>query len=153
MGTVEDLEVILERIERSPLNVARTEIEMFRRTLEQDPIFFTVIDKVIQTEQAVLGAKAATLAKDPQHSAWADLSFANTPPLRAVVGYQVCVCLLESYKKPDEFGNRLMDGPWPLLFRSSRLKRTKSLIFGLHESVCGGLPRTTRRLSEEWFEY
>lgn len=108
MGTVQELEIILGRFKRSPLNVARSELEMFRRTLERDPMLFTVIDKVIQTEQEVLGAKAATLAKDAQHSAWTDLSFANTPPLRAALGYQVCVCLLESYKKPDEFGNRLM---------------------------------------------
>jgi len=107
MGTVQDLEIILERFKRSPLNVARSELEMFRRTLERDHVFLTVIEKVIQTEQEALGAKAATLVKDPQHSMWADLAFATTPPLRAAVGYQVCLCLLESYKKPDEFGSKL----------------------------------------------
>lgn len=108
MSTVQDLEIILERFKRSPLNVARSELEMFRQTLERDPIFFTVIEKVIQSEQEALGAKAATLAKDPQHSAWADLAFATTPPLRAALGYQVCICLLDSYKKPDDFGSRLL---------------------------------------------
>lgn len=108
MGTVEDLEIIQERFAQSPINLARIELEMFRRTLERDPVLFPLIERIIQTKQEPLGSKVATLIKDPQNSIWGDLHFAPTPELRAAVGYQFCVILLDSYHKPDEFTNRLI---------------------------------------------
>lgn len=111
MATVEDLEIIVERFARSPLNLARIELEMFRRTLERDPVLFPLIDRIIQTQREPLGSKIATLINNPhtQGHMWGDLHFAPTPELRAAVGYQFCIISLDSYLKPDVFASKLED--------------------------------------------
>lgn len=111
MATVEDLEIILERFARSPANLARIELEMFRRTLDQDPVLFPLIERIIQTSGDTTGSKVATLIENPNSLGymWGDLHFAPTPELRAAVGYQFCVISLDSYRKPQVFASKLED--------------------------------------------
>lgn len=107
MATVEDLEIILERFARSPVNVAPIELEMFRRTLEQDPVLFPLIERIIQTQREPTGSKVATLIDRPTTSTWGDLHFAPTPELRAAVGYQFCVTLLEKHRGGADFAGMI----------------------------------------------
>ena len=94
MDTIRELEAILRRFERCPLNLARVELEMFRAALQRDIYFRTLLQDIIRRNEQSLGAKAATIASDAKSSLWADLGFANSAALRAAVGYQVCECLL-----------------------------------------------------------
>jgi len=108
MATIEDLQIIMDRFTRSPVNLARVELEMFRRTIEQDPILWLPIERIMHTSGDMTGSKVATLIKDPQGSIWGDLHFAAIPELRALVGYQFLIILLESCKKTDEFVNKII---------------------------------------------
>jgi len=94
MNTIHQLEIILSRLERCPLNLVRVELEMFMRTLKSDPNLNTVMTKIIVSNERELGAKASTFVNDIRSSSWADLSFASSAALRAAAGYQLCECLL-----------------------------------------------------------
>lgn len=94
MSTIHQLEIIIERLEKCPLNLFRVELEMFINTLKADDNLMTVIKQIVNSNQQVLGAKASTFVSNISTSSWADLSFANSAPLRAAVGYQLCECLL-----------------------------------------------------------
>jgi len=111
MDTIQNLEIILERFKRSPQNVARSELEMFRRTLEQDPVLFPLIQGIIQRSANALGSKVSALIERPNTLGymWGDLHFAPTPELRAAVGYQFCAISLDSYYKSAVFASKLED--------------------------------------------
>ena len=94
MNTINQLEIILSRFERCPLNLVRVELEMFLNTLKSDTNLNTVMIDIIVSNEKQLGAKASTFMGDMRSSSWADLSFANSAALRAAVGYQLCECLL-----------------------------------------------------------
>ena len=94
MSTVSELEIILSRLEKCPVNLFRVELEMFLNILKSDTNLNSVISHIIISNQSELGAKASNIVKDIQSSNWADLSFANSAALRAAVGYQVCECML-----------------------------------------------------------
>lgn len=94
MNTIQQLEIILARFERCPLNLVRVELEMFVRTLKSDPNLNTVMTKIILSNERELGARASTFVNNISSSSWTDLSFASSAALRAAVGYQLCECLL-----------------------------------------------------------
>lgn len=94
MSTVSELEIILSRLEKCPLNLFRVELEMFFNILKSDINLNSVMLHIIAANQNTLGAKAADLVNDIQNSIWTDLSFANSAALRAAVGYQVCERML-----------------------------------------------------------
>jgi len=94
MDTILELEAILRRFERCPLNLARVELEMFRNALQGNVYLSTFLQDLIRRNEKLLGARSANIASDPKSSSWADLGFANSPALRAAVGYQICECLL-----------------------------------------------------------
>jgi hypothetical protein len=107
MSTIHQLETILERLKRCPLNLVRVELEMFLNTLKSDVNLITPIMEIINSNQEALGAKASTLVTNIGSSSWADLGFANSAPLRAVVGYQLCECLL-SERHPFKCGKNIV---------------------------------------------
>ncbi len=94
MSTISELEIILSRLEKCPLNLFRVELEMFLNVLKSDIDLNSVILQIINSNQNELGAKAGNIVKDVQNSSWTDLGFANSAALRAAVGYQVCECML-----------------------------------------------------------
>ena len=94
MDTILELEAILKRFERCPLNLARVELEMFHNALLGNVYLSTLLQDLILRNEKSLGAKSATIASDAKSSLWADLGFANSAALRAAVGYQLCECLL-----------------------------------------------------------
>lgn len=94
MSTISELEIILSRLEKCPLNLFRVELEMFLNILKSDTNVNSVISHIIISNQKELGMKASNIVKDIQSSNWSDLSFANSAALRAAVGYQVCECML-----------------------------------------------------------
>ncbi|MBA7683220.1 hypothetical protein ES703_91580 [subsurface metagenome] len=94
MSTISELEIILSRLEKCPINLFRVELEMFLNTLKSDTNINSVISHIIISNENKLGVKASTIVKDIQSSNWLDLSFANSAALRAAVGYQVCECML-----------------------------------------------------------
>ncbi|MFC1864948.1 hypothetical protein ACFLYG_03895 [Chloroflexota bacterium] len=94
MSTISELEIILSRLEKCPLNLFRVELEMFLNILKSDTNLNSVISHIIISNQSELGAKASNIVKNIQSSSWTDLSFANSAALRAAAGYQVCECML-----------------------------------------------------------
>jgi hypothetical protein len=100
------LETILERMQKCPKNLVRVELEMFHNALERDPHLNTVLSDIERSNEPVLGNKVANIVNDVRVSSWADLSFANSGPLRAVVGYQACRILLNE-SHPMKCGNKV----------------------------------------------
>jgi hypothetical protein len=98
MDTVLELEEILGRLERCPLNLVRVELDMFYNALQRNVYLITLLTDILQRNEEALGAKAASIVSDIRSSTWADLEFANSAALRAAVGYQVCECLLGERK-------------------------------------------------------
>lgn len=94
MSTISELEIILSRLEKCPLNLFRVELEMFFNILKSDTHLHSVISHIIFSNQTELGARAANIVKDVQSSSWIDLSYAKSAALRAAVGYQVCECMV-----------------------------------------------------------
>ncbi len=94
MNTINELGIILSRLEKCPLNLFRVELEMFLNILKSDTNLNSVISHIIISNQNELGAKASNIVNNIRSSIWTDLSFANSAALRAAVGYQVCECML-----------------------------------------------------------
>ena len=107
MDTVSQLEAVLGRLDKCPLNVVRSEIDMFSTLLKQDVGLATLMDDLVRRHEAELGARVSTITSDARSSSWSDLGFANTPSLRAAVGYQACESLLNE-KSPIKFGKAVL---------------------------------------------
>lgn len=111
MDTFLELEAILRRFERCPLNLARVELEMFHNALQRSVYLHTLLEEVIRRNEGILGQKAASIVDDV-NSSWADLGFANSAALRGAVGYQACQRLLgernaiKCGKKVTQLGTR-----------------------------------------------
>jgi len=68
MNTISELEIILSRLEKCPLNLFRVELEMFLNILKSDVNLNSVISHIIISNENELGMKASTIVKDIQSS-------------------------------------------------------------------------------------
>ncbi len=111
MGTIHQLELIVERLQNCPRNLVRVELTMFRDQIESNPGMLTALQQIILSNEAALGGgpKAATLVNSIGSSGYSNLRFANTPALRAALGYQVCTVLLDSdFGKDIDFDTKVV---------------------------------------------
>lgn len=108
MKAIEELEVILARLERCPLNLVRVELDTFRHILEREPYVFSALKAIVSREDGNLGQKAPNIVDELQNSAWHSLEFANRSDMRAAVGYQVLIRLLEGYRDWGNCGKQVV---------------------------------------------
>lgn len=106
MDPIPELANILDRLQKCPLNLARAEIAMFYSQLEKDSDISLVLQDIVKRNENELGTKVASIIKDVTNSSLSDLAFANTPSLRAAVGYQACQVLLRE-QHSIKFANTL----------------------------------------------
>ena len=99
METLRSVEIILQRLSDCPLNLVKVELETALTLLKGDPALFAVVRHIIETNPQALGTgpKAASLVTSFPNSSYESLDFANTPALRAALGYQVCESLLVQF--------------------------------------------------------
>ncbi|MBF8267944.1 MAG: hypothetical protein HW388_1452 [Dehalococcoidia bacterium] len=108
MNTIQQLEIILDRMQRCPKNLIRVELEMFHNALKRDPHLNTVLDAISRHNRELdIEAKASDIVSRTRESSWADLGFANSAPLRAALGFQICDTLLKKELNPMRFGNMI----------------------------------------------